>query len=146
MLQRHNSTVQRQREYLWKVDSVCRHLLLHYSCCKIWVSMNIRLFKIAVNITCKLRIMYYLFHTVLTVSCSVAWKTRERISVVQLCCAPEHPADADSIHAPGMVLQVSVPGMAFNTFNFNPLFISSFYGVQNFEATLSFWKMFWHSF
>lgn len=58
--------------------------------------------------------MYYLFHTVLTVPCSVAWGTR-RISVMQLCCAPEDPVDGDSTHPPGLVLQVSVPVMAFNT-------------------------------
>lgn len=61
---------------------------------------------------------------------------------MNLCCAPEDPADADSTGPPGLVLQVSVPVMAFNTFKFNPLFISSFYGVQNFEATLLFWKVF----
>lgn len=65
----------------------------------------------------------------------------QRESVVQLCCAPEDPTAADSTHPPRLVLQISVPVMAFNTFKFNPLFISSFYGVQNFEATLSFWKV-----
>lgn len=66
----------------------------------------------------------------------------QRVSVEQLCCAPEDPTDADSTHPPELVLQVSVRVVAFNTFKFNLFFITSFYGVQNFEAALSFWKVF----
>jgi len=109
------------------------------------VSTNSRLCETAVNIICKLRIMYYLFHSVLNVHCIVACKTIEIIHNASVRCILGYCRCWKNTHTcfcPASLIAI----MVFTTWKFNSLFTSRLYRVCNFESALSFWTVSWHDF